>query len=231
MSDNNNSPNHIAIILDGNRRFAKRLMLEPWRGHEFGRVKVENLLDWAHDLGVKELTVYALSSENIVSRPKKELDMLMKIFRDAFRSLDNDKIVKNENKIRFVGHLELLPKELQVQCEELMAKTSKYNKYVVNFAIAYGGRQEIVDAVRKIISNKLTPEDVSIENFNDYLYVKNDPDMIIRTGGEKRSSNFLPWQSTYSEWFFLDKMWPDFSKEDLVACIEEFHNRKRRFGK
>lgn len=225
------NPNHIGIILDGNRRFAKRLMLEPWKGHEYGAEKVQKLLDWAKELDVKEFTLYCLSSENINSRPKNELKYLFKIFRKEFREIDKEKIDKYKIKIRFIGNLDLLPEDLAEQCRELERKTAKNTDYIINFAIAYGGRIEIIEAIKKIIKNKISPEEVTEKVIEDNLYMKDCPDLIIRTGGEKRTSNFLPWQASYSEWLFLDKMWPEFEKQDLINAIENFKKRKRNYGK
>lgn len=224
-------PKHVAIILDGNRRFAKRLMMKPWKGHNYGREKVEEMLDYTHELGLKELTFYALSIENIKSRPADELEYLYRLFRLMFKEMDREKIKKKGISIRFIGNLDLLPEDLKEQCIELEQQTSQNNNFTVNFCIAYGGRQEIVEAVRRIIRNKVLEEDVNEAVVEENLYLNNEPDLIIRTGGEKRTSNFLLWQSSYSEWFFLDKMWPEFSREDLVKCIEEFKGRKRRFGR
>ncbi len=224
------APNHIGIILDGNRRFAKRLMLEPWKGHEYGEEKVEKLLDWANELGIKEFTLYCLSVENIKNRPKSELEYLFKVFRHAFRNIERDKIEKYKIKIRFIGNLSLLPEDLAEQCRVLEKETSGNSNYIINFALAYGGRQEIIEAVKKIVRNKVREEDVNEETFKKALWLEDEPDLIIRTGGEKRTSNFLPWQSSYSELIFLDKLWPEFDKEDLIACVQEFNSRKRRFG-
>ncbi|MEN9626665.1 MAG: hypothetical protein RL557_993 [archaeon] len=223
-------PGHVAIILDGNRRFAKRLLMEPWKGHEYGRKKVETLLEYARDFHIKELTFYALSVENLKSRPKKELEFLFGLFRKTFNEMDNKKLEKNKINIRFIGNLDLLPKDLKEQCLSLENKTAKYTRYKVTFAIAYGGRQELLHAVKKIVEKKIPAKRVTEEIIARHLYMDDEPDMIIRTGGEKRTSNFLPWQGIYSEWFFLDKMWPEFEKQDLVDCIEEFKQRKRNFG-
>ena len=223
-------PQHVGIILDGNRRFAKRLMLQPWKGHELGAKKIEDLLDWAQELGISEFTLYCLSVENIKSRPENELDFLFKLFRKEFRDIDREKIEKNNIRIRFIGNLSLLPQELQEQCIKLEKETSKNDKITINFALAYGGRQEITEAVRKIVQSKLKPEEISEEVVEKNLYLSSQPDLIIRTGGDKRTSNFLPWQSVYSEWFFLDKCWPEFDKQDLINCISEFENRERKFG-
>jgi len=223
-------PKHIAFILDGNRRFAKRLMLEPWKGHEYGKNKIEILLDYAKDLGVKEITLYALSSENIKNRPKNELEFLYKLFREAFKELEVNKFKENDIKINFIGDLNLLPRDLSEQCQTLMEKTKNNKKFILNIAIAYGGKQELVNAFKKILNEGYESDDINEKIISENLYIQDEPDMVIRTGGEKRTSNFLPWQTSYSEWFFLDKLWPEFEKEDLIACIEEFKKRKRNFG-
>lgn len=227
---NSQNPEHVAIILDGNRRFAKKLMLEPWKGHEYGRKKVEDLLDYAKSLGIKEMTFYALSVENINNRPKRELSFIYKIFREAFRDMDLEKLNKDKVKMRFIGNLSLLPEDLKEQCLKLETATSKNNQFIVNFAIAYGGRQELIEAVKNILKKKTKVDEVNNSLIEENLYMDSQPDLIIRTGGEKRTSNFLLWQASYSEWFFLDKMWPEFKKEDLINCIEEFKKRKRNFG-
>lgn len=225
-----NNPKHVAIILDGNRRFAKRLMLEPWKGHDYGRKKVEELLDYAKDFGIKEMTFYALSVENIKSRPEKELNFLYKIFREMFQKMDMNKMMKNSVKVSFIGNLELLPEDIRRLCFKVERDTASNSGFIVNFCIAYGGRQELVAAVKKILRDKVCENDVCEDLIQDNLFLKSEPEMIIRTGGQIRSSNFLSWQSGYSEWFFLEKMWPEFEKEDLLKCIEEFKGRKRNFG-
>ena len=219
---------HVGIILDGNRRFAKRLMKEPLKGHEYGAKKVEKLLDWCKELNVKELTLYCLSLENF-NRPQKELSYLIKIFKKEFNKLKTDKRIHEDKiKIRFIGKTDLFDKEFQQIIKEVEEKTKSYEDYMVNFALAYGGRQEIIETIKKMIENK---EQITEENFKKNLWLKNEPDLIIRTGGEKRTSNFLPWQAVYSEWIFLDKMWPEFTKEDLSDSVKEFSERQRRFGK
>ena len=222
-----NQLKHVGIILDGNRRFAKKLMLEPWKGHELGAGKIENLLDWLNELGIRQVTLYCFSLENF-NRPKKEFDFLMKLFKKEFLKLEKDnRVNENKIKIRFIGKKELFDKELQELMNKLEEMTKNYNDYVINFAIGYGGRQEIVEAVKSL---KESGEEINEENLRKNLWLSEDIDLVIRTGGEKRTSNFLPWQSVYSEWIFLDKTWPEFNKEDLINCIKEFNNRKRRFG-
>jgi tritrans,polycis-undecaprenyl-diphosphate synthase [geranylgeranyl-diphosphate specific] len=225
-----NNPKHVAIIIDGNRRFAKRLLLQPWKGHEFGARKVEDLIDHAKDFGVKELTFYALSCENINSRPKNELSYIYDLFRKEFKNMNREKIEKNKVRMKFIGNLDLLPTDLKELCLNLEKETENNNNFLVNFAIAYGGRQEIIQAVKKILKNKIKPEDINEKIFQENLLLKDNPDLIIRTGGEKRTSNFLQWQSAYSELIFTDKMWPEFEINDFKICLEEFKSRKRRFG-
>jgi len=219
---------HIGIIIDGNRRFAKQRAKEPWKGHEEGAKTLEEFFGWCRDLGVKELTLYCFSLENF-KRPEKEVEFLMKIFKKEFAKLEKDKrIMKDGVKIKFIGKKELLKEELQELMKRIEKKTEKNNNYIINFAIAYGGRQEILQAVKKLAENK---EEINEENLTKNLWLSDSPDLIIRTGGEKRTSNFLPWQSVYSEWIFLDKMWPEMTKQDLINALEEFKNRERRFGK
>ena len=224
---NPQNPTHIAIILDGNRRYAKKLSLQPWKGHEFGKNKVNEVLDYAKELGINQLTFYTLSIENL-KRPESELNQLFRLMKQAFQELDNKKIHENQVKIKFLGDLNLIPEELQKLCKELEEKTKNNNKFILNFCIAYGGRQEIIQAVKKIVDNG---QEITEDSIQKNLYLQDEPDLIIRTGGQIRTSNFLPWQSTYSEWFFLDKLWPEFEKQDLIECIEEFKNRKRNFGR
>jgi len=219
---------HIGIILDGNRRFAKKIMQQPWKGHEEGAKRVEELLDWCKELGIKQLTLYCFSLENF-NRTKEEVDFLMKLFKKEFERLEKDKrIIENRVRIRFIGQKELLNKDLRELMNRIEKKTKDYNNYVLNFAIAYSGKQEILSAIKKLIECK---KEVNEENFRECLWLSDSPDLIIRTGGEKRTSNFFPWQSVYSEWVFLDKMWPEMTKEDLREAIVEFNSRQRRFGK
>jgi len=220
--------NHLGIILDGNRRFAKRLMLEPWRGHELGFKKLEKIVGWLKESGVREFTLYCFSLENF-NRPKLEFDFLMKIFKEGFEMLKNDKrIHEHKIKLRFIGKRELFDKEIQERINEMEEMTKDYEDYILNFALGYGGKQEIIEAVKRLVKSG---KEINEENFQENLWLSDDIDLVIRTGGEKRTSNFLPWQATYAEWIFLDKMWPEFEKQDLLDCIEEFKNRKRRFGK
>jgi len=209
-------------------RFAKKLVLQPWRGHELGAGKVEKLFDWCSELGIKQVTLYCFSIENF-NRPKKEFDFLIKLFKKEFRKYKgSEKISGNGIKIRFIGERARFDAELQDIMKELEEETAKNSKFIFNFCMAYGGRQEIVDACRKLAGSNLS---ISEENLRRNLWLADEPELIIRTGGEKRMSNFLTFQSAYSEWVFLDKMWPEFEKEDLISCIDEFRSRERRFGR
>ncbi|MBI2124747.1 di-trans,poly-cis-decaprenylcistransferase [Candidatus Woesearchaeota archaeon] len=228
-------PKHIGIILDGNRRFAKRLMLKPWKGHEWGAKKVEKLFEWCRELDIKELTLYAFSLENL-SRPKEEFDCLMQIFRSEFNKLlFDERIDKDEIRINFIGRLGLLPQDLQDIMQKVMKKTERYSRHIINFAMAYGGRAEIIDAARKI-ADKASRGEIDINSINEdvfsqHLYLNSKPDLIIRTGGEKRISGFLLYQGDYAELCFVDKMWPEFEKADLVNAINDYAERDRRFGR
>lgn len=234
-----NVPNHIGIILDGNRRFAKRLMKEPWKGHEWGAKKVKELLKWAKEYGIKYMTLYALSLENLFSRPKDELNFLLKLFENEFGSIlkKNHEAHKYKVRVKVLGRTHLLPAKLQKAIKAAEDCTKKYDKYFLNLAIAYGGQQEITDAVvkiaRKVSSGIMKPDKINEDLIRHSLYTNGAPypDMIIRTGGDVRLSNFLLWQSAYSELYFCNKMWPEFSKEDFDAALAEFQNRQRRFGK
>ncbi len=229
---------HIAFIMDGNRRFAKRLMKKPWMGHEWGAKKVREVLRWCREVGVKYTTFYSLSIENLMSRPKKELDMLMRIFKREFSNIPTDKEVhENEVRVNIIGRLDLLPKDVQEAAKKAMESTRHYDKYVVNLAVAYGGRQEIIDAVKKLVTlaknNGMCAEKINEEMFREFLYTNGapDPDLIIRTSGEQRLSGFLLWQAAYAELFFTPQLWPEFSKKEFMRAVEEYNNRERRFGK
>jgi tritrans,polycis-undecaprenyl-diphosphate synthase [geranylgeranyl-diphosphate specific] len=228
-------PKHVAIVLDGNRRFSRRLMIKPWMGHEWGANKVEKLLDWCKELKIKELTLYAFSAENF-NRPKEEFDFLMQLFKkEASKLLKDPRVKKDRIKINFIGRISLFPTDLQKLMKEIMNYTKDNKGYTVNFAMAYGGRQEVIDAVKKmavqIKKGDIDIDQINEETFSKNLYMEDEPDLIIRTGGEKRTSNFLIWQANYSEWIFLEKLWPEFEKEDFKLCIEEYSRRKRRFGR
>ncbi|MEK6934549.1 MAG: polyprenyl diphosphate synthase [Nanoarchaeota archaeon] len=226
---------HVGIILDGNRRFAKRLMLKPWKGHEWGAKKIRELLRWCKELGIKEVTLFTFSVENF-DRPKKEFNYLMNLFEEEFKKTINDpEVYEDKVKFKFIGRIHMFPESVQKYMKELEEKTKNHDNLFVNFAMAYGGRAEILDAAKKIAEKiekgELKAGDVDEKVFEENLYMTSKPDMIIRTSGEKRTSGFLLWQSDFSEWFFVEKFWPELEKEDFLKCIKEFEKRERRFGK
>ncbi|AMM54588.1 polyprenyl diphosphate synthase [Pyrococcus kukulkanii] len=232
-----NLPKHVAIIMDGNRRWARKHEKPPWYGHFFGSKKLEEIVEWCHELGIRILTVYAFSTENF-KRSKEEVNKLMQLFEEKFRELVRDKRVHEYGiRVNVIGRKELLPKNVREAAEEAERVTRKYNNYVLNIALAYGGRSEIVDAVKEIVKDvmdgKLDIQDIDEELLKKYLYVPNipDPDIVIRTGGEVRISNFLLYQIAYSELFFVDVYFPEFRKIDFLRIIREYQKRERRFGR
>ena len=235
---NDEKVEHIAIILDGNRRWASEKELDPWLGHEKGAERVEQLLDWCEKLGVKFITLYAFSTENF-RRSAEEVREIMRIAENEFQKLLTDeRIHRNKVHVKVIGRVNLLPEDLQKLIRDVEKATENYDKQFLNFAFAYGGRAEIVDAAReiaqKVKDGELSPEAVDEQMFEQYLYTshmpKQEPDLIIRTSGEERLSGFLLWQSAYSELCFLDVYWPDFRLIDLLRAIRTFQKRKRRFG-
>ena len=229
---------HIAIILDGNRRWASAKELNPWLGHKQGAETVENLLDWCLKLNVKFVTLYTFSTENF-SRNTQEIQEIMSIADVKFRKLLTDeRIHRNKVHVKVIGRTNMLPDSLQELIKDVEKATANYYNQFLNFAFAYGGRAEIVDAARVIAqqvkAGKLEPEDIHESTFEKYLYTahmeKQEPDLIIRTSGEERLSGFLLWQSAYSELAFLDVYWPDFRFIDLLRAIRTFQKRKRRYG-
>lgn len=224
-----NKLEHLGIIPDGNRRFAKKLMKKPWKGHEWGAEKVKKVVEWANQFGVKIATIYALSWENLKRRPEKEFNYLMKIFREqSLEMAEADKTHENQVKYNVVGNYHKLPDEVVEALEKLQDVTEDYNGFVANLAVAYSGKKELLNAFKSI---KDSEDKITEETIKDNLWVNGkDPDLIIRTGGEKRLSNFLLWQAAYSELYFIDKMWPEVEKEDIEEAINEFDSRKRKFG-
>lgn len=226
--------NHIAIILDGNRRYARKIGLRPWKGHELGLRKLEELFEWCMELGIKELTLYCFSTENF-KRAKHEVNFLFDLFWKEFSRINEGKgVFKDKVKVNVIGRIGMFSKKMRSAMLDSMKKTKNNSKLAVNFALAYGGRQEITDALKKIglniKKNKIKSNQINEDLISKNLYLKSEPDLVIRPGGEVRTSNFLTWQSVYSEWIFINKLWPEFTKKDLIKCIENFNKRERRFG-
>ena len=231
-------PEHVAVILDGNRRWASERSLNPYIGHHYGAEKIEDLLNWCLDLDVKSVTLYAFSTENFQRSPK-EVEEIMEIAEEKLRViLEDESIHKNKVRVKAIGRLDLLPKKLQEMVRRVEESTKNYDEHFLNVALAYGGRAEIVDATKKIAqkveSGDLPVEEINEQLFEKYLYTahmpKQDPDLIIRTSGEERLSGFLSWQSAYSELCFLDINWPDFRRIELLRAVRTYQRRKRRFG-
>ncbi len=231
----NKLPIHIAIIMDGNGRWAKKKGNRRIFGHKNGVKAVKETVEAAGEIGLKYLTLYAFSTENW-NRPKVEVDALMSLFISAVKN-ETKNLIKNNVRMKAIGNLETLPNSVLENLNEIIDKTKDNTGLTLILALSYSSRQEITNAVT-IISKKVTSGEISIENINeelisDHLYTKEfpDPELLIRTSGEYRISNFLLWQITYSELYFTDTLWPDFSKEDFFNAVYNFQQRERRFGK
>ena len=236
---NRSIPNHVAVILDGNRRWAKRHLVMPKNGHWQGADAVENLLDWCEDLDIKIVTLYALSAENL-DRNDAELEYLYNLILMRLEKLHADpRIHRCRMRVKAIGRTELLPESIRDVLDRLDRDTRGYDGTFLNIALAYGGQYELVDAVKKIgekIKNgSLDIDDINKQEIEANLYTsylpQSSPDMILRTSGEKRLSGFLMWQSAYSELVFMDIFWPAFRKIDLMRAIRTFQERRRRLGK
>lgn len=229
-------PHHVAIIMDGNRRFAQEWGMTAPDGHVKGKDKLEEVLDWCLDVGIRILTVYAFSTENF-SRQDKEVQTLMHLFKENFyRVGDDERVHRHGIKVRVLGQKHLLPAEVQEAIAYAEGRTSHYKNYMFNLAVAYGGREEILDAIRDLVADakagKVGPEDIDEKFFSRRLYTADipDPDLVLRTSGEERISNFLLWQLAYSELYFVDVYWPGFRKIDFLKAIRSYQMRKRRYG-
>ena len=232
-------PNHVAIVLDGNRRWARFNLLDVGIGHTQGADKAEELLNWIHDIGIKITTLYVLSTENL-ERKDQELENIYKLLEIKLQRLyDDQRIHKRQMKIKAIGDTKMLPIKLQEILTKLEESTSEYNTMFLNIAIAYGGQQELIGAIRKIAQmakqGEIEVDDINEKTIESCLYTSHlpqpSPDLILRTSGEKRLSGFLIWQSAYSELMFMDVFWPEFRKIDLMRAIRTYQRRVRRYGK
>jgi undecaprenyl diphosphate synthase len=221
---------HLAIIMDGNRRWAKSQGLLSVEGHQKGYEKLKEVMKWCLQKEVKTLTVYAFSTENW-NRSEDEVNFLMTLFHKALTEELNE-FHSQGIKLNVIGTRQRLSTKIVQAISEAEELTKNNTNGTLNLCINYGGRLEIVEAVRKIMEQNIKPEDLNEKMITDNLWMAGqpDPDLIIRTSGEQRLSGFLPWESVYSEFLFLDKHWPDFSEADFDAAIEDFNNRHRRFG-
>ena len=230
-------PKHIALIMDGNRRFSKlQGNIDVVKGHEIGVDTLEKVLDWSIELGIEIITAYAFSTENF-NRPQHEVEGLMNLFVINFKRLvTHEKIHKNEVRVKVVGRTELLPDNVKEAINEAEESTKHYTKRLFNIAIGYDGRLEIIDSFKKIIKDvqdgKISIDDVDEDLVSKNLYTEglDDPNLIIRTSGEERLSGFLLWQSSYSELYFCETLWPELRKVDFIRAIRSYQARDRRFG-
>ena len=228
--------NHLAIIMDGNRRFAWSKALETEIGHKMGKMKLEQVLDWVLELEIHYFTVYALSTENL-NRPDGELDGLFKLYIEGLKDIaDDPRIHENKVKVQIIGRRELLPDSVNEAIRYAEEKTANYDDFTFTVCLAYGSREEMLDAIKSIAadhsSGELELDSIDEGEVSRRLYTAEmpDPDLVIRTSGEERISNFLLWQMAYSELYFTDVFWPSFSKKELLKAIQTYQARKRRFG-
>ncbi len=233
MTDQN-IPQHVAIIMDGNGRWAKARGLPRIAGHRAGVDSAKEAVKSAGELGIKVITLYTFSTENWM-RPENEVKALFGLL-EAYIDNESDRLMKNRTKLMVTGDIDGIPDPLREKLKRVIADTSGNDSLIVNLALNYGSRAEMTRAVRMIVSDvkesKLRVDEISEERFSGYLYTKGlpDPDLLIRTSGEYRISNFMLWQISYAEIYITDTMWPDFRKKDLIDAIAWFGNRQRRFG-
>ena len=234
--DTKTIPNHIGIIMDGNRRWAKKRLLPTNMGHKEGADRLEDIAKYCSKIGVKYLTVFAFSTENW-KRSEEEVTYLMKLLKDSIEDFDK-RFAEDDVCIRHIGDINGLSPELQEGIRHIEERTKNKTGLVVNVCLNYGGRLEIENAIKRIAQEYKDGKISSLDNIDEqliasymYMHLSPDPDLIIRTGGELRTSGFLTWESVYSEMYFVDTLWPDFREADLDKAIEEFNNRSRRFGK
>ena len=230
-----NLPKHLAIIMDGNGRWAKQKGMLRAFGHENGTKSVKTTVETCAKLGIENLTLYAFSTENW-NRPKLEVDTLMKLLINSLKK-ELDTLVKNNIKLNSIGNIDNLPKSVQKELLEVIEKTKENNRMTLTLALSYGSREEILNAVKKIAdkvkNNIISTNSIDESIFNNHLYTQDlpDVDLVIRTSGEHRISNFLLWQIAYAEFYFTDVLWPDFSEDNLYEAIISYQKRERRFGK
>lgn len=223
-------PHHVGIIMDGNGRWAKARNLPRTMGHREGAENLRRILESAVDFKVKILTIYAFSTENW-NRPRTEVMGLMKLFEYYF-DRELDELDRNGVQLRHVGKVEGVSPRIQDKIHQAVEQTSHNNNLILNVAFNYGGRDELVEAVRRMLRDKVAPDQVDEQLISDYIYTKGtpDPDLIIRTSGEYRTSNFLLWQGAYSEYYFTPTYWPDFGEAEFYKALQSYGQRKRRYG-
>ncbi|MEM4348451.1 MAG: polyprenyl diphosphate synthase [Candidatus Anstonellaceae archaeon] len=220
-------PKHIAIIPDGNRRWARRHKISKVEAYEKGIDKIANVLKWCKKYGIRTLTMWGFSTENF-RREKEEVRQLFLLFDKKLTEGLKKDYKKYKARVRFLGNLQAFPLQLQEKMKKAEAETAKNTKYTLNLLIGYGGRQEILNAVNLAIEEG---KKLDMKGFERLLYLQDEPDLVIRTSGEIRTSGFLPWQTAYSEYYFCKKLWPDFSEADFKRALEEYSRRKRKYGR
>ena len=227
----NQIPNHIAIIMDGNGRWAAKRNLPRLAGHRAGTENIRPIIRASIDQGIKYLTLYAFSTENW-SRPREEVDGLMNLMGNVIER-ELNALHAEGVQLRHIGHLEGLGDDLRQKVKNAIDTTRDNNCLILTLAFNYGGRDEIICALKRMIQDHIKPEDIDEELVGKYLFTANtpDPDLVIRTSGEMRTSNFLIWQSTYAEWYFTPTLWPDFNQTELIEAIKVYSHRERRFGR
>ena len=227
-------PKHVAVILDGNRRWAAEHNLKPWEGHRYGVKTFDKFLDWCLELDIQQISAYVLSTENL-NRSKREVIEILKLLKrqlDKFETERAAKIDKYEVRVRFCGDFSKLPRSLVKIMRRVMKKTEKYNKKFLNILVAYGGRYELTSAIKNLVRQSLKKRiNITEKTIEENLLISGNVDLVIRTGGMPRLSNFLPWQTTYAEIYVTKILWPDFMKKDLIKAIKWFNDMKRNFGK
>lgn len=227
-----NIPTHIAFIMDGNRRWAKDLGLEKFEGHKKGYANIELTTQSCMDLGVKYVTVWALSTDNLKERSKDELFGLFKLLKQGFQT-DFPRMMKKGVQVNIIGEMTGLPSDIKKVINKLQKTIVKNPKMYLNIAFNYGGKTEIINAIKEIVESGVKPSDIneSLVEKSLYTYPCPDPELIVRTGGKIRTSGYLIWQSIYSEWYFTQKFWPDFDNTELKKAILWYQNQERNFGK
>ncbi|MCX6772839.1 MAG: polyprenyl diphosphate synthase [Candidatus Micrarchaeota archaeon] len=221
-------PKHIAIIPDGNRRWAKKRGLTPVQGHDAGIDNIQNVMKWCRKYKIRELTMWGFSTENFL-RDRSEVTGLISLFKMKLSEGLQKDYVKYKVRVRFLGKISSFPSDVQEKMRQVEKETAHFSKYSLNLMLAYGGRQEILEAVNRALAGGKRKLDE--KSFASLLYLPDSPDLVIRTSGEMRTSGFLPWQSAYSEFYFSRKLWPDFHESDFKRALADYAKRKRKYGK
>jgi len=236
-----NIPKHIAVIPDGNRRYAKKYNLSIYEAYKIGSDKAVEFLNWCIEFGIKVATIFIISYDNFLKRPKEDVDPVLKLLKEKLKMIREDKrIIENKVKIKVIGRTNLLPDDVQKEIKLVEDLTKNNSNYYFNLAVIYGSRQEIIDGIKKLFED-FKKGIIDINNLDESLFMKYlyfddeipypEPDLIIRTSGEHRISNYLLYQAAYSELYFIDKYWPEITKEDFINAIEWYKKRERRFGR